>query len=173
MTQRDQSLARQPDFAAPPTCARADAYRHTAAAAARLRLSAWPYIGTATASSASATRSPGRPHASLPKSHAVGSASRFSASSWSSPILALPSAASTASPAARSAETASLAETALASGRWKMEPADDRTHLLLYGSTEAAAKITPRAPAASAVRKTVPALPGSLTLASTTTSRGP
>src|SRR5690349_2259772 len=53
-----------------------------------------------------------------------------------------------------------------------MLPADARTHLLLYGSTEASEKITPPAPAASAVRSTVPALPGSLTLARTTTSRG-
>src|SRR6516165_4708945 len=53
-----------------------------------------------------------------------------------------------------------------------MLPADARTHLLLYGSTEAPEKTTPSAPAASAVRSTVPAFPGSRTLASSTTSRG-
>src|SRR5262245_24063482 len=53
-----------------------------------------------------------------------------------------------------------------------MLPADARTHLLLYGSTEASEKTMPPAPAASAVRSTVPAWPGSRTLARSTTSRG-
>src|SRR6185437_1934919 len=51
-------------------------------------------------------------------------------------------------------------------------PVEARTHLLLYGSTESPARITASAPAASAVRSTVPALPGSRTLARITTSRG-
>lgn len=52
--------------------ARAEAYRHTAAAVARLRLSALPWIGTRTTASASARVSSGRPQASLPKIQAVG-----------------------------------------------------------------------------------------------------
>src|SRR5262245_10785702 len=129
-------------------------------------------MGTATAASASATSSAGSPHASLPNSHAVGNASLPSPSSSSSFCAALPSAASTTSPASRNAPTASVTEIPSTSGRWKSDPADDRTHLLLYASTDASAKITPWAPAASAVRSTVPALPGSLTFASTATSRG-
>src|SRR4051794_23312124 len=53
-------------------CARALAYRHTAAAAATLRLSARPWIGTRTDASAAATTPSGRPCASLPNSHIVG-----------------------------------------------------------------------------------------------------
>ena len=52
-------------------CALAEAYRHTAAAAARFRLSARPYIGTRTRASAAAASSAGRPCASEPNSHAV------------------------------------------------------------------------------------------------------
>src|SRR5450755_3187518 len=84
-----------------------------------------------------------------------------------------PSAARSRSPAARSAAAASPGRTPTTTGRWNRLPADARTHLLLYVSTEAPAKITPSAPAASAVRSTVPALPGSRTLARITTSRGP
>src|SRR5579875_678234 len=53
-----------------------------------------------------------------------------------------------------------------------MLPAEARTHLPLYGSTDASEKITAWAPAASAVRSTVPALPGSRTLARMATSGG-
>src|SRR5580693_6668153 len=129
-------------------------------------------MGTATASSASASRSAGRPQASLPKSHAVGSPSR--AADWRSSSVrrAPPSAASTRSPAARSAGTDSATPAPTTTGRWNRLPADARTHLLLYGSTEAPENTTPPAPAASAVRSTVPALPGSRTLARITTSRG-
>ena len=55
-------------------CARALAYRQTAAAAARFRLSARPWIGTADRRSAAASTSAGRPCASLPNSHSVGAA---------------------------------------------------------------------------------------------------
>jgi hypothetical protein len=52
--------------------AHAVAYRHTAAAVARFRLSARPKMGTDTTVSASARVGSGSPHASLPKTHAVG-----------------------------------------------------------------------------------------------------
>src|SRR6516165_4107066 len=116
--------------------------------------------------------SAGRPHASLPNSHAVGSLSSPRGSTWSRACRELPSAASTRSPAARSPATTSATGPPCTRSRWKMLPADARTHLLLYGSTEASEKTTPLAPAASAVRSTVPALPGSRTLARITTSRG-
>ena len=48
-------------------------------------------------------------------------------------------------------------------GRWKIDPADERTVFGLYGSTELAVNTTPLAPAASAERSTVPAFPGSRT----------
>ena len=48
-----------------------------------------------------------------------------------------------------------------ASGRWKTLPVDARTALPLCGSTVSPASRTAPAPAASATRITVPALPGS------------
>ena len=48
-----------------------------------------------------------------------------------------------------------------------------RTHFGLYGSTASPVSSTASAPAASAVRMTVPALPGSATPARTATSRAP
>src|SRR5579875_1879347 len=129
-------------------------------------------MGTDIASSARAMTPSGRPQASFPKSHAVGPLrSPRRLSSYRSPG-ALADAASTRRPASRSAVTAGATGTPVTSGRWKMLPADARTHLLLYGSTDASEKITPSAPAASAVRSMVPALPGSRTLASSATSRG-
>ena len=56
------------------------------------------------------------------------------------------------------------------SGTWNSEPAVARTVLGLYGSTDSAAKTTAWAPAASAARSTVPALPGSRTSTRTSTS---
>src|SRR5580692_1839088 len=129
-------------------------------------------MGTATAWSARATRSAGSPHASLPNSQAVGRPSAPSDSSSSSSRPALPSAARICRPAPRSAAAACRSGDPATTGRWNRLPAEARTHLLLYGSTEASEKTTPSAPAASAVRSTVPALPGSRTLASSTTSRG-
>src|SRR5579872_238735 len=129
-------------------------------------------MGTAIASSASASRSVGRPQASLPNSHAVGRRSPSAASSSSSSRLAPPSAARTRRPASRSARAASPSGEPTTTGRWNRLPADARTHLPLYGSTDASENTTASAPAASAVRSTVPALPGSRTLASRTTSRG-
>src|SRR5580658_7670679 len=129
-------------------------------------------MGTATAWSARATRSAGSPHASLPNSQAVGRPSAPSDSSSSSSRPALPSAARICRPAPRSAAAACRSGDPATTGRWNRLPAEARTHLLLYGSTEASEKTTPSAPAASAVRSTVPAFPGSRTLASSTTSRG-
>src|ERR1700729_288867 len=129
-------------------------------------------MGTAIASSACASRSDGRPQASLPNSHAVGRRSPPAASSSSSSLRALPSAARTRIPASRSAQAARPSGEPTTTGRWNRLPADARTHLPLYGSTEASVNTTASAPAASAVRSTVPALPGSRTLASRTTSLG-
>ena len=70
------------------------------------------------------------------------------------------------------AATASSSRAPATTGRWNRLPAEARTHLPLYGSTDASANTTACAPAASAVRSTVPALPGSRTLASSATRAG-
>ncbi len=57
--------------------------------------------------------------------------------------------------------------------RWNRLPAMARTHLPLYGSTASPANTTASAPAASAVRSTVPALPGSRTSGEHRDQRGP
>ncbi len=58
-------------------------------------------------------------------------------------------------------------------GRWNSDPAVERTVLGLYKSTLEAVSTTASAPAESAARRIVPALPGSLTSTITATSRGP
>ena len=83
------------------------------------------------------------------------------------------SAASTARPASRTTERASASDAPVAIRRWKSDPVVERTTFGLYGSTEAPVRITESAPAASAARMIVPALPGSCTSSSTTTSRAP
>src|SRR5918992_556505 len=128
-------------------------------------------MGTRTASSTRPRRSPGRPHASFPNTQAVGGASRPPSMS-SSDRSADPSAASTVRPASWSEPTSVSNRGPTTSGMWKRLPAEARTHLPLYGSTHASVKITNSDPAASAVRSTVPALPGSRTWASTVTSGG-
>ena len=60
----------------PSEAIRALAYRHTAAAVARLRLSARPGIGMRTTWSTAASTSRGRPCASLPRTQAIRPASR-------------------------------------------------------------------------------------------------
>ena len=62
--------------------------------------------------------------------------------------------------------------TPVTTGRWNSEPAVDRTTLGESTSTLASVTTTASAPAASATRRTVPALPGSRTWASTQTQRG-
>lgn len=139
--------------------ARALSYRQIAAAAATLRLSAPPDIGMCTRWSAKAAISADNPCASGPNSHAVGSASSRSASSRAiSPSTAV---ASTCSPAARRSAMAAPTSGATTTGIAKMLPVDARRHLPLYGSTLRPARITAAAPMASAMRITVPALPGS------------
>ena len=71
--------------------------------------------------------------------------------------------------ARRAARTRSAAR---ATGRWNRLPADARIAFGLNASTESPARMTPSAPAASASRMTVPALPGSLARTSTATSFG-
>ena len=77
-------------------------------------------------------------------------------------------------PAARSAATvAADGSSPVTTGRWNSEPAEARTHLRVVGVDRClASSTTPSAPAASAARRTVPALPGSRTWASTATRRG-
>lgn len=136
-----------------------DKLEQIAAAAATLRLSAPPDIGMCTRWSAKAAISADNPCASGPNSHAVGSASSRSASSRAiSPSTAV---ASTCSPAARRSAMAAPTSGATTTGIAKMLPVDARRHLPLYGSTLRPARITAAAPMASAMRITVPALPGS------------
>jgi len=112
-----------------------------------------------------------RPCASCPKTHAVGapSRSRSPKTEWgdagSAPI--------TCRPAARAAPTASAKETPVTTGRWKSEPAVARTTLGLVTSTLPWQATTAAAPAASAIRMRVPALPGSETRGNRTASRAP
>src|SRR6266511_3578479 len=152
--------------------ARAEAYRQTAAAAARLRLSAFPYRGTRTRASAASASAPGRPCASEPNSHAVGRRSSPRSASASRSVSPYGSAASTTSPAPRNSRSTAVGSAARTTSTWNRLPALARTHLPLYGSTASPAKTTAPAPAASAVRSTVPALPGSRVPARTATSRG-
>ena len=77
------------------------------------------------------------------------------------------------SPPRAARATVSSQLTASTMGRCSRLPAEARTHLPDQGSTLSPAKITQSAPAASAVRTTVPALPGSRASTSTTTSRWP
>ena len=139
-----------------------------AAAAARFRLSALPGMGIRTDPAACSCQVLSTPCASLPKTHARGT--RRSSPHRSMPSRACESASTIAMPAAAHAWTASPGSTPVAMGRWKSEPAVERTHLPLCGSTDPSVRITPLAPMASAERMIVPALPGSDTLSSTTSS---
>ena len=73
-------------------------------------------------------------------------------------------------PAAESSEAKASGSSRTARGTWKSEPAEARTVLGLYGSTDSPAKSTAVEPEASAARSTVPALPGSRTSTRTTIS---
>src|SRR5829696_2223532 len=130
-----------------------------AAAAARLRLSARPRIGIRTRASARAARSAGTPRASLPKSHSTGPVRRApSPSRVASPP---PSAASTVTPAPRSAGSSSSSGAPRTTSTWKTLPALARTAFPPKGSADPAPNTTAPAPHASAVRRIVPAFPGS------------
>src|SRR5690606_23275151 len=153
-------------------CALAEAYRQTAAAAPRLRLSARPWIGTRTRWSAWSSSGAGNPCASEPNTQAVGAASAPESARSSRSVSPWPVAASTWRPAPRNSASAPAGRSCRTRSRWNRLPAVARTHLPLYGSTAGPAKITAPAPAASAVRSTVPALPGSVTSTSTATSPG-
>src|SRR5690606_4170833 len=149
---------------------RALAYRQIAAAAARFRLSARPWMGMRTRWSASAATAGSRPCASLPNSQATGPARMSSASSRStSPSAAV---ASRVRPASRTAVSVGSISRPRAIGTWNKLPALARTHLPLCGSTVDPARTTPSAPTASATRIRVPALPGSAISAGTASRRG-
>src|SRR3954447_20468174 len=123
-----------------------------------------------TRASADAASSGGTPRASLPNSHSTGPAS--SVASSSRPTSPPPSAASTVTPAPRTVSMTGPSGSARTTSTWKRLPALARTALPPYGSAEPAPKTTAPAPQASAVRSTVPALPGSFSSASATASRG-
>src|SRR5437764_2919568 len=127
----------------------AEAYRHTAAAAARLRLSACPYIGTRTRRSVASASVSGSPWASEPNSHAVGRANSPASASSSRSAAPYGSAASTVYPAACRPTTTVAGSAARTRSTWKRLPALARTHLPLYGSTASPAKTTAAEPAAS------------------------
>ena len=153
--------------------ANADSYRQTDAAVAR-------FIDSAPRRSA--LRSRGRrvrgrpsvsPLASLPNSHAVGSASR--------PSLRAKSRSATFDVCRddlhsgvrwRAPERPSSSSAPIATGRWKSDPVVARTTFGLYRSTLARSGSPRRAPAASAARMMVPALPGSRTSSRIATSFG-
>ncbi len=75
-------------------------------------------------------------------------------------------------PCSRICRTASATPMSVTTGRWKMLPADARTAFPPNGSTDAPAKTTASAPAASADRTIVPALPGSWVSTQIATRRG-
>ena len=84
-----------------------------------------------------------------------------------------PSAASTGTPASRSAGRPRPGRRSTTSGRWNRLPADGAHGLAVVRvDADVPASTTASAPAASAQRITVPALPGSRTSAQTATSRG-
>ncbi len=112
------------------------------------------------------------PRASLPNSQAVGSASRPSASRSARSISA-PAGGGPDPQSGPATGVQRLARsTPITIGRWNRLPALARTVFGLYRSTEAELKITASAPAASAHRITVPALPGSRISAQQATSLG-
>ena len=153
--------------------ARALAYRHTAAALATLRLSARPYIGIRTRRSAAARIDGGQPvrlGAEQPRRSGPASAPR----SASVVEVAVTAAGWRRASRSRRREPGPAAPRVAQSttGRWNRLPALDRTALPLYGSTPPSTN-TASAPAASAVRMIVPALPGSLGSTSAATQPRP
>src|SRR5512132_491166 len=151
-----------------PTRRRAHSNRHTVAAAARFSDSARPACGTRTVASASRTTSCGDPCASFPNTNATGPP-RSSPYRFSEPSTSI---AKMRKPAPRKDPIASAVWTPRTTGRWKSDPADARTVLGLYTSTDEAVNTTADAPAASADRMTVPAFPGSRTSCRTVTHEG-
>src|SRR5882757_1217815 len=129
-------------------------------------------MGTRIRSSAAAATCAGKPCASLPNSQAVGPASMVAVAGANRSRSPSAVAASRRSPARRHSASTVATSRSRATGRWKTLPAEPRTHLPLCGSTASPASTTASAPAASATRITVPALPGSDASSSTTTSLG-
>ena len=127
--------------------------------------------------SARAASGAGNPHASLPITHAWGSVRAprpVSASSCrtSSPVSPSTVVARVRTPAWWHAVSTSSSATPVTTGTWNRLPAVERTTLGAWTSTEPVVSTTASAPAASAARTTVPALPGSRTWASTSRVRG-
>src|SRR5437588_1794929 len=138
------------------------------AAIPRLSDSARPGIGIVTAVSTPASTSAGRPWASLPNTRASGPL-RWRRSGRSPPWA---TAAMRIRPRSPSTPSTSCGSQPSTTGTWKSAPAEARTVFGLVTSTEPRQKITPWAPAASALRIRVPALPGSRTSTPTTRSLG-
>ena len=147
---------------------RSHSNRHTVAAAARFSDSARPRIGTRTVASASDATSFGSPHASLPNTNVTGSDRSCSYRS-ASPSASM---ARMRIPRDRRTSIASSVRRPRTTGRWNSEPADARTVLALYTSTDDDENTTAFAPTASADRSTVPAFPGSRTSCRSATQAG-
>src|SRR5437764_930121 len=139
-----------------------------AAAIPRLSDSERPGIGIVTRLSTPARTSAGRPWASLPNTSASGGL-RSTRSGRSPPRAA---AAMRLRPRSPSTPSTSWGSQPSTTGTWKSAPAEARTVFGLVTSTEPRQKITPWAPAASALRIRVPPLPGSRTSTPTTRSLG-
>src|SRR5581483_8022652 len=134
----------------------------------RLSDSDRPGIGMVTAPSTPARTSAGRPWASLPNTSATGR--HRSTRSGRSPPWA--TAAMRIRPRSPSTPSTSCGSQPSTTGTWKSAPADARTVFGLVTSTEPWQKTTPWAPAASALRISVPPLPGSRTSIPTTSRAG-
>src|SRR6266542_4685545 len=128
-------------------------------------------MGTRTTLSARVVTLDGRPWASFPNSHAVGAASPPASARSSRSVSPSPSAARTCRPRPRQSETARATSASTLIARWKTLPALARTAFGLCGSTDSVEKTTASAPAASAQRISVPALPGSRTWTPTASRR--
>ena len=132
---------------------------------ATFRESARPNIGMRTRVSARASQSAGRPPASEPTTIAVGPDRSASVSSTS------PSGAAAISASDRAAiQARTSAEDAEATGTEKTVPLLARTTFGLPQSVAGSAAITAATPAASAVRRIAPRLPGFSTPSQTKTS---
>src|SRR5699024_7578254 len=143
--------------------------RQTVAAVWTLSDAACPARGIRTRSGAAASVSSSSPCASFPKSQAIRAGSSTSKSSESAYPLVAAAVIEAASSRARTSSISAPART----GRWNRLPAEARTALGERGSALVRVSSTRSAPAASAVRRRVPTLPGSRTSWSTTTVAGP
>src|SRR5829696_4157017 len=145
---------------------RAASKASTAPAIPTLSDSAGGSTGMLTCPSRFGASAPGMPDASLPSTIATGPV-RSTRSKCSPPVATAARRRRPCRPSASSTFTGSSAST---TGIPNTAPPDDRTTFGACGSTELPQNSTPAAPAASALRSSVPALPGSRTVTATSTS---